>query len=197
MNDAELAGLRERVHAVTRPQPQLLWLYVLTALAGLCAFPLLIVPLAIRYATLWYRFTDEGVAMGHGFFFRREIRLTYARMQDIHLSQSLLERWLGIGTIAVQTAGAGTGGNVTIVGVEDAEAIRDYLYVRMRGVRAEAEPRLQAAGVEAESGEGARGTAAPASRAQGEALLVEIRDALRATALALEAADGRDRRGDA
>jgi putative membrane protein len=104
--------------------------------------------------------------MGYGILFRRELQLTYARMQDIHLSQNLFERWLGLGTVTVQTAG-GTGGNLSIVGVKDHEAIRDYLYARMRGVRDE--------------------HAAPPPAAKTDALLLEIRDALTEAARALQA----------
>ena len=72
-----------------------------------CAAPILMVPLYFRYHTLWYRFDPSGVSMGYGILFRKELQLTYARMQDIHLSQNILERWLGIGTVTVQTAGSG------------------------------------------------------------------------------------------
>lgn len=166
MNSTELAALEQRVHRITRPEAQLLWLYVLTSLAAFCAAPLLLVPLLFRYHTLWYRFDAAGVSMGSGVLFRRELQLTYARMQDIHLSQNILERWLGIGTVTVQTAGSGNAGNLTIVGVKDFNAIRDYLYAKMRGVRAEAET--------------------PAGAESAEQLLVEIRDALRETASALQ-----------
>lgn len=162
MLDTEFNALKTRVHAIVRPQPSLFTYYLITSLSLLCAAPLALVPLYFRYHTLWYRFTDEGVSMGYGILFRRELQLTYARMQDIHLSQNILERWLGIGTLTVQTAGSGEGGNLRIVGVRDVEAIRDYLYARMRGVRAEHKP------------EGSP-----------DALLTEIRDALNAAATAL------------
>jgi putative membrane protein len=169
MNAAELTALTTRVKAITRPEPALLWLYAISALPMLCAWPIAMVPLYFRYHTLWYRFGDEGLAMGVGILFRREQQLTYARMQDIHVSQNLLERWLGIGTVTVQTAGAGAGGNLTIVGVRDVEAVRDFLYAKLRGVRHDAEARPAAQ--------------APAA----DAVLVEIRDALTAAAKALEA----------
>ena len=162
MTAEEFEVLRRRVHTVTRPVSALLTYYFITSLGLLFAFPIALVPLFFRYETLWYRFTDEGVSMGYGILFRREMQLTYARMQDIHLSQNLLERWLGIGTVTVQTAGAGAGGNLVIAGVRHHEEIRDYLYARMRGVRTESAPVPQV-----------------------ESTLIEIRDALNAAATAL------------
>ncbi|MEW6432324.1 MAG: PH domain-containing protein [Myxococcota bacterium] len=165
MTPQELAALEKRVHLIRRPEAALLTLYLIGALATLCAAPLVFIPLYFRYHTLWYRFDETGVSMGYGILFRRELQLTYARMQDIHLSQNILERWLGIGTVTVQTAGAGAAGNLTIVGVKDFNAIRDYLYAKMRGVRDEPHE---------EKATGA------------DALLVEIRDALTDAAKALK-----------
>lgn len=168
MNVSDLATLERRVHTITRPEPALLWMYVLTSLALLIFAPFAMVPLFFRYQTLWYRFDATGVAMGYGILFRRELQLTYARMQDIHLSQNIVERWLGIGTVTVQTAGSGGAGNLAIVGVKDFDAIRDYLYAKMRGVRPE----------EATSSHSAGDT---------DRLLTEIRDALADAAKALGA----------
>ena len=164
MNDADFQALRARVTKITRPEKALVIYYALISLVGLFAFPVVFIPLFFRYETLKFRFDDQGVFMSYGILFRREMQLTYARMQDIHLSQNLLERWLGIGTVTVQTAGSGEGGNLAIVGVKDHEGIRDYLYARMRGVRDEGKHTGQA-----------------------EALH-EIRDALIRTAEALKAA---------
>jgi uncharacterized protein len=168
MTEDELDALERRVMRNTRPEPRLALYYTLLSLGGLCLMPVLLVGLLIRYWTMWFRFDQQGVAMGYGLLVKREVQLTYARMQDIHLSQNLLERWLGLGTVTVQTAGSGAGGNVSIVGVSEYEGIRDYLYARMRGVRP--------------------GAAEP--KAQADALLAEIRDALRDTARALEARGG-------
>lgn len=137
MNDADFQALRERVAKIQRPEPALLIYYLLISFFAAVAFPVLFIPLYFRYHTLKYRFDDQGVFMSYGVLFRREMQLTYARMQDIHLSQNVLERWLHIGTVTVQTAGAGEGGNLAISGVKDFEKIRDYLYARMRGVRDE------------------------------------------------------------
>ncbi|MFO0601060.1 MAG: PH domain-containing protein [Myxococcaceae bacterium] len=169
MTPTQLAALEKRVHTITRPEPALMWLYFLSSLALLCAAPLALVPLYFRYHTLLYRFDATGISMSYGVLFRREMQLTYARMQDIHLSQNIIERWLGIGTVTVQTAGSGASGNLAIVGVSDFEAIRDYLYAKMRGVRDHEH-------------------AAPTggSSSETDALLIEIRDALKETANALK-----------
>ena len=159
--------------ALTRPDRALFTYYVLLSLTSVLASPFVLVPLYFHYHTLHYAFDDEGVSMGYGVLFRREMHLTYARMQDIHLSQNVLERWLGIGTVTVQTAGGGGGGNLRIKGVREFEEIRDYLYARMRGVR-------QGAG-----GGASREVAAGTANAREAELLAEIRDELRAAAHAL------------
>jgi putative membrane protein len=60
------------------------------------AFPFAFLPLLCRYITLRYRFDKEGVSVSHGLLWRRETYLTYARIQDIHVSRNIFERWLGL-----------------------------------------------------------------------------------------------------
>jgi len=126
------------VFAIHRPSPALFKYYVLSSfLAG----PLFFVPLTylyFRYHTMRYDFDDEGISMRWGILFRREITLTYARIQDIHLTSNLLERWLGLARIQIQTASASAAAEMTIEGLHEFEAVRDFLYSRMRGVRSQA-----------------------------------------------------------
>jgi putative membrane protein len=98
-------------------------------------FPFVLVPLYFRYHTMRYRFTDEGVSMSWGVLFRREINLTYARIQDIHLTSNFVERWLGLARIQIQTASGSARAEMTIEGVREVRALRDFLYSRMRGAR--------------------------------------------------------------
>lgn len=123
------------IYAITRPDPNLLALYCLWSLSALVFFPLVLAPLLCRYFTLRYRFDPEGVSMSWGLFFRREINLTYSRVQDIHLSRGLLERWLGLGTLSIQTAAGGGDTDMVLPGLRDYDAVRDFLYARMRGHR--------------------------------------------------------------
>lgn len=123
------------VHAIERPDPRLWTYYIFSSLLAGPGFPFLLVYRYFRYHTMRYRFDDEGVSMRWGILFRREINLTYARIQDIHLSSNILERWLGLARIQVQTASGNSGAEMTIEGVREFEMLRDYLYSKMRGTK--------------------------------------------------------------
>jgi putative membrane protein len=100
--------------------------------------PLIIIGLLyhlFRYQTLHYHFDDEGVTMGWGVLFRREINLTYSRIQDIHLTSNIIERYLGLARVHIQTASGRAGAEMVIEGLRDFEAVRDHLYSRMRGLK--------------------------------------------------------------
>ena len=159
----------ERVFTITRPDRKLLTQYLLRALLAGPAFPFVFVPSFFKYETLKYRFDDEGITMGWGFLWRREIVLTYARIQDIHLSRGIIERWLGLATINIQTAAGSSSSEMSIVGLTVFEQVRDFLYLRMRGARfgEDGEP-------EATTGP------LPDTGDTAAALLTEIRDELRA-----------------
>jgi len=101
--------------------------------------PLFFVPLVyfyFRYHTMRYSFDEEGISMRWGILFRREITLTYARIQDIHLTSNLVERWLRLARIQIQTASASATAEMTLEGLHEFEEVRDFLYSKMRGVRA-------------------------------------------------------------
>jgi putative membrane protein len=126
------------IYAIERPHRRLLWLYIMRSiLSG----PLIVITLPVllfRYETMRYRFDDEGIHMRWGLLFRRQVNLTYARIQDIHLTSGILQRWLGLGDIKVQTASGSSDAEVAIEGMMEFEAIRDFLYTRMRGYRRKA-----------------------------------------------------------
>ncbi len=135
-------GLEERIRALERPDPALWRYYQLASLPTLLFPPLFLVVLFlawVRYSTLRYTFTQEGVSMKWGRLFRREIILNHARIQDIHLRSNLVERWLGLSRILVQTASGSAGAEMTIEGLKEYEEVRDFLYSKMRGVSDPAE----------------------------------------------------------
>ena len=124
-----------QIQAIERPDPSLLKYYLLSALIFPPAFPFIALPLYFRYHTMRYRFTDDGISMSWGILFRREIIVNYARIQDIHLKSNIVERWLGLARILVQTASGSSSAEMTIEGIKEFELLRDFLYSRMRGVK--------------------------------------------------------------
>jgi len=123
--------------SITRPAPVLLRYYVLVSALTLFAFPFVFVPLYFRYRTLRYRFDDDGISISHGMLFRKEVNLTYRRIQDIHVTMNILQRWMGLATIEIQTASGSAAAEGKIEGILEPEVLRDFLYARMRGAREE------------------------------------------------------------
>jgi uncharacterized membrane protein YdbT with pleckstrin-like domain len=127
-----MESIPRHIAAITRPVDQLMHYYILKALATTFGFPITIVLLYFRFHTMRYVFTDEGISMSWGILFRHQILLNYARIQDIHLRSNAIERWLGLARIEIQTASGGSS-EMTLEGLTDPEAMRDFLYSRMRG----------------------------------------------------------------
>ena len=123
----------EAVHRIERPDPALMTYYTLVCLLTGPLFPIVIVPYYFRYHTMRYRFDEDGISMRWGILFRRQIYLTYTRIQDIHLTSNLVERWLGLARIQVQTASGSSSAEMTIEGIKEYELVRDFLYSKMRG----------------------------------------------------------------
>ena len=119
--------------SISRPHKSLMKYYVLIALLSGPAFPFVLLPLFFKYETLRYRFDAEGIAMTWGILFRREIYLTYRRIQDIHLTRNILQRWMGLATVSVQTASGSAMPEMSIDGILQAAELRDFLYAKMRG----------------------------------------------------------------
>jgi putative membrane protein len=137
MNETNVPGDDAAVRAITRPHPNLLKLYMIQSLAGTIFAPLVFLPLYFKYHTLKYKLDEEGVSASWGILFKREIYLTYRRIQDIHVSRNVFERWLGIGKVELQTASGSSSAELALEGMERHHAVRDYLYARMRGARGE------------------------------------------------------------
>lgn len=171
-----------RIAALNQPHPDLWKYYIICAIftgpACIITLPLLY----FRYHTLRYRFDAEGIHMQVGILFRREINLTYARIQDIHLKSGFIQRWLGLANLEVQTASGSASAELMIEGFKEFELIRDFLYTRMRGYQAPANQQPTS------------GNAAPTatgSQAEMIALLLNIRDELRQTREQLAASSAR------
>jgi putative membrane protein len=154
-----------------RPRKALLCYYLLQSVITGPGIIVLLPLRFFRFRTLRYRFDPDGVSMRWGILFRREVSLTYARIQDIHLVSNVIERWLGLGRVQIQTASGNAAAEMTIEGLPDYEQVRDELYVRMRGAR----------------GQRAGSSLQRADTAPGSSELAEVAAALQETAAELRA----------
>ena len=154
-------------YGITRPAPILMWYYFLVSLLAGPFFVVALIPLYFKYITLRYHFDDKGVSMSWGILWRRETLLTYRRIQDIHLTRNLVQRWLNLATVSVQTASGSASAEMAIEGILEAEPLRDFLYAQMRGARGLDHPAADA-----------QSAAATSSGDEALVLLREIRDAL-------------------
>ena len=165
--------------ALERPHPALWTYYIICSILTGPGIVATLPYLFFRYHTLRYRFDGEGIHMKVGLLFRREVNLTYARIQDIHLRSGILQRWLGLASLQVQTASGSAGPEMVIEGFKEYEAIRDFLYTRMRGYQAHPGAPTSA---------GISGGATEGKPLEIVPLLLGIRDELRRTREAIEAA---------
>ncbi len=177
------------VFGLERPLPALLTHYLIRC-APFLLFPPLGITLVLvhyfRYRTMRYRFDAEGISMRWGILFRRETILNYARIQDIHLVSGVIERWLGLARIQLQTASGSAAPEMTLEGLPEHDRVRDFLYSRMRGTK-ESGVRHSLAQAPAES-DASHPHPGPAGVADAElaAALREVTTELRAIREALE-----------
>ncbi len=170
------AATEQDIFALKEPDSALWTLYVIRAVLSGPGLLVALPYLYFRYHTLRYTFDDEGIHMRVGILFRREVNLTYARIQDIHLRSGLLQRWLGLADIQIQTASGSSDAELVIEGFKEYEAIRDFLYTRMRGYQSG----------KAHEASSANAPTADEPKTEMVELLRTIRDELRETRRSLE-----------
>jgi putative membrane protein len=158
------------IMSLERPHRSLWTYYAIRAILTGPGLIIMLPYLFFRYHTLRYRFDEEGIHMKVGLLFRQEVNITYARIQDIHLKSGLLQRWLGLANVEIQTAAGSSNAEVVVEGFKEFEAIRDFLYTRMRGYQSKRSP----------------APAAPSSDNEVVSLLLAIRDELQRTREALQ-----------
>jgi putative membrane protein len=165
--------------------------YGVMSLLAFIAFPVVLLVHWFKYETLRYRFDDDGIMMAWGILFRREINLTYRRIQDIHVTRNIVQRWMGLATVSIQTASGSSTPEMQIEGILEFEALRDFLYSQMRGARGLDPPGASPAGALA----AAPHAGEPEERDEALALLRAIADDLRAIAARCEVNAGPGGRG--
>jgi uncharacterized membrane protein YdbT with pleckstrin-like domain len=128
-----IADWQKIVDAARKLAAEGLPIVALVLLAFLVCYGISAFAFYVRYRTLRYRFDEDGLTRQWGLLFRRESFLAYKRIQDAQVTQGIVERFLGIGTVSIQTASGSKGYDESIEGMRSFELVRDFLYERMRG----------------------------------------------------------------
>ncbi len=98
--------------------------------------------LPVYQRSIEYVIDAESVRSRRGVFWTRTTTVPYHKITNIDITQGPVQRLFGIGTIHVQTAGAGgsQGGQAELLlqGIEDLEGLRDQLLARAVGTMPDA-----------------------------------------------------------
>jgi len=101
----------------------------------------LYVTMRLDYEMRWYVITDRSLLIREGVWNVQEITLTFANAQNVRVTQGPLERWFGISTVEVETAGGGsdeaTGARhqARLRGMKNPQEIRGVILERLRKQR--------------------------------------------------------------
>ena len=89
------------------------------------------------HKSLEYVIEADCVKAKRGVFWRKHVTVPFAKMTNLDVTQGPLERVFDIGTIHVQTAGAGgqQGGQaeLKLLGIRELDAVKDMILERARG----------------------------------------------------------------
>ncbi len=125
------------------------WLGLIAIPLALIAFwktAVLYVTTRLDYEMRWYIVTDRSLLIREGVWGTREITLTFANAQNVHVKQGPVQRFFGIWNVEVDTAGGGGGGGkkeeqgaqrhrAVLRGLEDPTPVRDQILALLRGHR--------------------------------------------------------------
>lgn len=175
-------GAAVGVLAAAQKEPGALMALIPLSVVALLVLALGFVAIRLDYELRTYLITDRSLRVREGAFIVRELTLSYVNVQNVTLEQGPLERLFGFSSVVVETAGGGgqlqqqgvsTGHRAVLRGLTDAEVVRDHIRARLLAVH-------KTAGL---------GDADEAHHPAGEldaAALVQVRDAAKALADALE-----------
>jgi uncharacterized membrane protein YdbT with pleckstrin-like domain len=135
----------------------------------------------LDYEMRWYVLTERSLRVREGVWIVRELTLTFANVQNVHVLQGPLQRLFGFSDILVETAGGGSGQKeqklvdshrAVLRGITDPAEVRDLILKLVR--------RYRSAGLgDRDEAQAAAGGKRAAVGALSRELLVEIRDAAR------------------
>lgn len=133
--------------AITFVLGLILWVVLLLTVDklffGLCVvgWLILMVPILLWipafYRSLEYVVDSDSVKMKKGVFWRKRVTVPYPKITNVDVTQGPVQRMFNIGTVHVQTAGAGGAqgaqAELGLLGVRDLDGLKDTIMERVRG----------------------------------------------------------------
>ena len=120
------------------PPGEVEWLVFLLCLVGwLVVMGLILVWIPAFYKSLEYLIDSDSVKMKKGVFWKKNVAVPFTKITNLDVTEGPVQRMFGIGTINVQTAGAGgqqgAQPELKLLGVRDLEGVKDSIMERVRG----------------------------------------------------------------
>ncbi len=99
--------------------------------------PLILLWIPAFYKSLEYIIDSDSVKMRKGVFWRKRVTVPYTKITNIDVTQGPIQRIFNIGTIHIQTAGAGGApgaqAELRLLGIRDTDGLKDTIMERVRG----------------------------------------------------------------
>ena len=101
----------------------------------LLLFVLLWIWVGLYYESMWYELRDDEINWKRGVWFRKTGIVPYNRITNLDVRQGPFMRYLGISTLAIQTAGYSGQAvpEIRIEAIEHAEELREVIRSMVRG----------------------------------------------------------------
>jgi uncharacterized membrane protein YdbT with pleckstrin-like domain len=101
---------------------------------GLILLPLVLLIVWITVSSTSYRLTNERLLVRSGWIAKSVQELELYRVQDVAMSQGILQRIFGVGSVSVVSIDKTTP-RLSIKGIADPEAIKEQIRKTYRGAR--------------------------------------------------------------
>ena len=113
------------------------WILALCFVGFLVVMGLVFLWLPAFFRSLEYVIDSDSVKMKKGVFWKKNVTVPFAKITNVDVTQGPLQRIFDIGTIHVQTAGAGgqpgTRAELLMMGVRDLDGTKEAIMTRVRG----------------------------------------------------------------
>jgi membrane protein YdbS with pleckstrin-like domain len=112
------------------------WVVIILVFAWIVIMIPIIIWIPAAFRALEYYIDDEGVKMKGGVVWKKYVTVPYSKITNVDVIQGPMQRYYNIGTIHVQTAGAGgkqgEKAELKINGIRELEKVRKSIIGRIR-----------------------------------------------------------------